>query len=176
MILQLHYLSPAKHLLKSQLKVLENLVNSLETENRCRAKRSQHPLIYYEAYNLPTQLVGGDVLNACHSANINWDVYTSATLEEGLISDDHKGGIRNGSNHRGNQQGRGRQGKSSSERGKSSGRNNQQERKDGLSGHSVRISILPMAVQPQIVQKSIVAVRDLLVALSATRRLIGTQT
>ena len=45
-----------------------------------------------------------------------------------------------------------------------------------LSGHSVRISILPMAVQPQIVQKSIVAVRDLLVALSATRRLIGTQT
>ena len=42
-----------------------------------------------------------------------------------------------------------------------------------LSGHSVRISILPMAVQPQIARKSIVAVRDLLVALSVTRRLMG---
>ena len=41
-----------------------------------------------------------------------------------------------------------------------------------LSGHIVRTSILPVAVQLQIVLKSIVAVRDLLVALSASRKLM----
>ena len=61
-MLQLHYLSPARHLFKSQLKVLESLVNSLETEKRCRAKRNQHPLTYPEAYALLTQILGGDDL------------------------------------------------------------------------------------------------------------------
>ena len=42
-----------------------------------------------------------------------------------------------------------------------------------LSGHFARISTLPVAAQLQIARRSIVAVRDLLVALSATRRLIG---
>ena len=133
MCLQLHYLSPAQHLFKSQLKVLETLINSLETENRCRVKRNQHLLTYPEAYNLLTQLLGGDVLNACHSANIYWDVFTTANLEEGLISNSQRGG-RNGSNQQGNQGGgRGGRGKSSSGRGKFSGRNNnQRERRNCL--------------------------------------------
>ena len=79
---QLHYLSPAKHLYKSQVKMLENLINALETENRSRIKRNQHPLTYQEAYSLLTQLIEGDVLHACQSAKINWNSYN--------IEEDHR--------------------------------------------------------------------------------------
>ena len=93
--------------------MLENLINSLETENRSRMKRNQHPLTYHEAYSLLTQLIGGDVLNACQSANINWNSYNME--ENGLVSNTHRGER----NQRGNQRGgRGGKGKSSSGRGK----------------------------------------------------------
>ena len=70
-------------------------------------KRNQHPLTYQEAYSLLTQLVGGDVLNACHSANIHWNAYNME--EDGFFSNNHPG-ERNGNNQRGNQKG-GRGGK-----------------------------------------------------------------
>ena len=124
----MHYLTPAKHLLKNHLRSLENLINSLETENRCRLKRNQHPLTYTEAYSLLTQILGGDVLNACQSANIHYDVFTSATFEERFISDDRNVGNRGGkgNNGRGNnsfQRGRGNRGGNSSGRGRGSNRN-----------------------------------------------------
>ena len=89
------------------------MVNSLETENRSRMKRNQHPLTYQEAYSLLTHLVGGDVLNPYHSANIHWNAYNME--EDGLVSNNHRGER----NQRGNQKGgRGGRGKSSSGRGK----------------------------------------------------------
>ena len=42
-----------------------------------------------------------------------------------------------------------------------------------LSGHAAMTLTLPVAAQLQTAQRSIVAVRDLLVALSVTRRLMG---
>ena len=47
------------------------------------------------------------MLNAYQSANIKWDVYTSSSLEEGLISDGQKGDDRNGSNQQDNPRGKG---------------------------------------------------------------------
>ena len=122
--MQLHYLTPAKHLLTNHLRSLENLINSLETENRCRLKRNQHPLTYTEAYSLLTQILGGDVLNCCQSANIHYDIFSSATFEGQLISDDRNVGNRGrGKRGRGFQRGRGNRGNNSSGRGRGSNRN-----------------------------------------------------
>ena len=105
--------------------MLENLINSLETENCSRMKRNQHPLTYQEAYSLLTQLIGGDVLNACQSAKINWNSYNME--ENGLVSNTH----RRERNQRGNQRGgRGGKGKSSSGRGKFSNKGKPYERRD----------------------------------------------
>ena len=104
------------------------MIDSLEAENRLRMKRNQHPLTYQEAYNLLTQLLKGDVLGACHSANIHWNAYSME--EDGFVSNNHRG-ERNGNNQRGNQKGgRGGKGKSSSGRGKFSNRGKPYERKD----------------------------------------------
>ena len=169
-ILQLHYLSPAKHLFKSQLRVLENLVNSLETENRCRAKRGQHPLTYYEAYALLTQLVGGDVLNACQSANINSDVYTSANLEEGCIVMNRMEVTKMVVTIKATNEAKGDEENLPVEEANLLAGTTSSSIRMIQSGYTAGTLILPVAVQLQIVLKNIAAVRDLLVALFATRK------
>ena len=157
--MQLHYLTPAKHLLKNDLKTLENLINSLETENRCRLKRNQHPLTYTEAYVLLTQILGGDVLNACQSANIRYDVFTSATFEEGFISDDRNVGKRGGKGNRGRgnnnfQRGRGNRGGNSS--GRAEALTGTMRGRTILSGPTVKTSILTAGVVHKTALRSIV--------------------
>ena len=105
--------------------MLENLINNLETENRSRLKRNQHPLTYQEAYSLLTQLIGGDVLHACQSAKSSYNSHGDSN--DDIVSNNN----RNNNNHRGNQRGnRGGRGKSSSGRGKSSNKGRQQEQKN----------------------------------------------
>ena len=102
--------------------MLETLINNLETENRSRMKRNQHPLTYQEAYSLLTQLIGGDVLHACQSAKSNWNSYNME--DDGSVSNNHRGDR----NQRGNNKvGRGGKGKSSSGRGKFSNKGRHHE-------------------------------------------------
>ena len=100
-VFQLHYLAPAKHLISSKLKELKKLINALETENRSRDKKNQPPLTYNEAYSMLNQLLGGDVISACQSANLRLDIfsasgtggkYTIPRLSEGSGSKDKEDG------------------------------------------------------------------------------------
>ena len=60
------------------MKELEKLINALETENRSHGKRNQPPLTYNEAYAMLNQLLGGDVVSACQSANLRLDIFTAS--------------------------------------------------------------------------------------------------
>ena len=89
------------------MKELEKLINALETENRSRGKRRQPPLTYNEAYSMLTQLLGGDVVSACQSANLKYDVYASTSEGKYTIprlSEDSEGRSKGGhnSNHQKN--------------------------------------------------------------------------
>ena len=83
------------------MKELEKLINALETENRSRDKKNQPPLTYNEAYSMLNQLLGGDVISACQSANLRLDIfsasgtggkYTIPRLSEGSGSKDKEDG------------------------------------------------------------------------------------
>ena len=51
------------------------------------------------------QLVGGDVVSACQSANLRWDIVSASTIEEGYkiprISECQRSIQKNDSNHSG---------------------------------------------------------------------------
>ena len=78
----MHYLAPAKHLVKSQLAELEKLINSFEAENRSRVKRRQPSLTYTEVNCMLNQLVGGDVLLVWQTPNLRWDIFTGISVHE----------------------------------------------------------------------------------------------
>ena len=59
------------------MKELEKLINALETENRSRGKRNESPLTYNEAYSMLNQLLGGDVVSACQSADLQRAIFAA---------------------------------------------------------------------------------------------------
>ena len=150
-------------------------MNSLEAENRSRGKRGQPPLTYNEAFAMLNQLVGGDVLSACQSANLRWDLFSEAVFEEGyriprIESHPYKGQRTNHRNESRHSEGQRRGGKGGSYGRLTKGNKNFPRNKGKSVDSLCKDFNSPSGCRQSLATRSIISVGVCMETSSATRK------